>query len=129
MDLLLNGELPREAATQPALSSSMSSMQIDHDYSGNSRRQTQEKVKKEPLATNERYRVDDLPSGIKNIGNTCYFSSVVQVIVHLPNITEKICTFQVKDFDDYFEKLKDNKDIENDEKVKMMASRDFVTKL
>lgn len=61
-----------------------------------------EKLEIEPLPVNERLRDSQTPSGIKNIGNSkffglflaCYFSSLVQVLFHLPNMQEKILNFE-----------------------------------
>jgi ubiquitin C-terminal hydrolase len=46
---------------------------------------------------NERERIQDEPSGLKNIGNTCYFSSLMQVLFHLPNIQEKFLNLNIDD--------------------------------
>ena len=47
----------------------------------------------EPLPVNERQRDPGLPCGLKNIGNTCYFASLVQALFFLPNIQEKMLSF------------------------------------
>lgn len=44
----------------------------------------------EPLPVDERARDNEMPTGLKNIGNTCYFASLLQVLFFLPNIQEKI---------------------------------------
>jgi ubiquitin C-terminal hydrolase len=31
----------------------------------------------EPVAINKRNRVQDTPVGLKNVGNTCYFNSLI----------------------------------------------------
>lgn len=57
----------------------------------------------EPLPPNERQRDPNVPSGLKNVGNTCYFASYMQCLFHLPNIQEKIMNF---DIDKSFKNLK-----------------------
>jgi ubiquitin C-terminal hydrolase len=54
------------------------------------------KIEYEPIPTNERLRDGDVPSGLKNVGNTCYFASLMQALFHLPNIQEKILNYDVK---------------------------------
>ena len=49
----------------------------------------------EPLKVNERARDPGLPSGLKNIGQTCYFNSLIQPLFFMPNIQEKIINFDL----------------------------------
>ena len=46
----------------------------------------------EPLDIERRFRTDQnqLPVGLKNVGNTCYFNSLIQTLFLLPNIRQKI---------------------------------------
>lgn len=44
-----------------------------------------QKINNEPLPINERERKNE-PTGLKNIGNTCYFASLIQALYNLPNI-------------------------------------------
>jgi len=38
----------------------------------------------------KRQRNEELPVGLKNIGNTCYFNSFIQAFFFLPNLTQKL---------------------------------------
>ena len=53
----------------------------------------------EPLVLAERARDLKIPIGIKNIGNTCYFSCIAQIISFLPAFQKKILEFDEKSFD------------------------------
>ena len=59
-------------------------------------------------------QIDDynLPLGLKNIGNTCYFASLIQILFHLPNVTNKILSFNTSQFDKHWEKIKESKEID-----------------
>ena len=85
-----------------------------------------QKAENEPIPMNERYRDNGMPSGIKNIGNTCYFSSLMQVMFFLPNFTEKILSFNTASFESHFQKIRNNPDIDQTEKVKMLKSWELV---
>jgi ubiquitin C-terminal hydrolase len=48
-------------------------------------------IQQEPLDLDQRQRVEsELPVGLKNVGNTCYFNSLLQAIFMLPNISQKV---------------------------------------
>ena len=47
-------------------------------------------MKAEPLPLDKRQRQENLPVGLKNVGNTCYFNSFIQAFFFLPNMTEKL---------------------------------------
>jgi ubiquitin carboxyl-terminal hydrolase 25/28 len=42
----------------------------------------------------ERIRKDDQAVGLRNIGNTCYFNSLLQIYYSLPSFVEKILQFR-----------------------------------
>lgn len=48
----------------------------------------------EPLNPEQRKREEGVPCGLKNIGNTCYFNSLLQVYYNLPRFVQEILEFQ-----------------------------------
>ncbi|CAG9320649.1 USP28_3 [Blepharisma stoltei] len=48
----------------------------------------------EPLKAEQRLRIDGIPVGLKNIGNTCYFNSLMQSYFMIPTLVEKILNFR-----------------------------------
>jgi len=40
----------------------------------------------------------NVPCGLKNIGNTCYFNSILQVYFNIPGFVEAILDFKDDDF-------------------------------
>jgi len=42
--------------------------------------------KYDPIPVNQRARNPEVPCGLLNIGNTCYFSCLAQILFFLPNI-------------------------------------------
>lgn len=51
-------------------------------------------------------RENGKPPGLKNVGNTCWFNSIIQAFFHLPYLRELILSFQVNEKD--FNKLDEN---------------------
>lgn len=48
----------------------------------------------EPIArVDQRIREKNQPTGLRNIGNTCYFNSLLQVYYTLPSFVTKILKF------------------------------------
>ena len=76
----------------------------------------------------ERYRDETIPSGLKNIGNTCYFASLMQVFFHLPNIQEKILTFDINNRFNQID-IDANKEMDQVQKIKIKSSRELVKHL
>lgn len=51
----------------------------------------------EPIArADQRIREKNQPTGLRNIGNTCYFNSLLQVYYTLPSFVGKILAFEVE---------------------------------
>ena len=47
----------------------------------------------EPLNPEQRKREEGVPCGLKNIGNTCYFNSLLQVYYNLPRFGREVLEF------------------------------------
>jgi ubiquitin carboxyl-terminal hydrolase 25/28 len=47
----------------------------------------------EPLNPEQRKREEGVPCGLKNIGNTCYFNSLLQVYYNLPRFVREVLEF------------------------------------
>lgn len=48
----------------------------------------------EPLKPEDRKRENNTPCGLKNIGNTCYFNSILQVYYNIPSFVAAIFNFK-----------------------------------
>ena len=77
----------------------------------------------EAVDVENRARDSEVPSGLKNIGNTCWFNSLIQILFFLPNFQEKILNYDVPDYLENAEKL------ETMERRKIMQSRELIRKL
>ena len=51
-------------------------------------------VTHEPLPPDQRLRVADQPVGLRNIGNTCYFNSLIFIYYSMPEFVQQILGFQ-----------------------------------
>ena len=51
-------------------------------------------VSQEPLNPEQRKREAGVPCGLKNIGNTCYFNSILQVYFNIPEFAKAIMEFK-----------------------------------
>mmetsp|Transcript_41259 Transcript_41259/g.62820 ORF Transcript_41259/g.62820 Transcript_41259/m.62820 type:complete len:204 (+) Transcript_41259:161-772(+) len=88
----------------------------------------QSQAQKEPLPASERERDREAPCGLKNVGNTCYFASLMQTLFALPNLQEKILNFDLDEHKDLLKNL-EKSDISPVEKVKLTKSRELVKAL
>ena len=50
---------------------------------------------KHSFTAEQRLRTDGVPVGILNVGNTCYFNSLMQTYFHLPTVVEKVLNFKI----------------------------------
>lgn len=56
-------------------------------------KETPEMATFEPLNPEQRKRVEGTPVGLKNVGNTCYFNSLMQTYFMIPKLVEEIESF------------------------------------
>jgi ubiquitin carboxyl-terminal hydrolase 25/28 len=66
----------------------------------------------------QRKRESGIPVGLKNIGNTCYFNSILQVYYHIPDFVRTI--FEFKDEDSPLEPISSLKE---DQEHKQLITR------
>ena len=48
----------------------------------------------EPLNPTDRVRAAGVPVGLKNVGNTCYFNSLLQTYFRIPKFVQAVLSFQ-----------------------------------
>lgn len=51
----------------------------------------------DPLNPHERSRQDNWPVGLKNVGNTCWFSAVIQSLFQLPAFRRLVLNYEAPD--------------------------------
>ena len=73
-------------------------------------------------------REAECPSGLKNIGNTCYFASLIQALFFLPNFQEKILSFDETKLAELQKNIDENR-LDNIEKIKLQSSKEIVIHL
>ncbi|XP_054717364.1 ubiquitin carboxyl-terminal hydrolase 25-like [Uloborus diversus] len=56
-------------------------------------------VWQDPLNPHDRKRNGDWPVGLKNVGNTCWFSAVIQSLFHLPIFRRLVLSYALKEWD------------------------------
>ncbi|XP_011404322.2 PREDICTED: ubiquitin carboxyl-terminal hydrolase 28-like isoform X1 [Amphimedon queenslandica] len=59
----------------------------------------------DPLNPHERKKIEGFPLGLKNIGNTCWFSAVIQSLFNIPAFRDSILHFNFKTSDQTEEDL------------------------
>lgn len=83
----------------------------------------------EPLPPKDRKREPGVPVGLKNVGNTCYFNSLIQTYFNIPEFVELVMNFENVDGSadpaapvskDKEEKKEENKKCELIRKLKML---------
>jgi ubiquitin carboxyl-terminal hydrolase 25 len=67
----------------------------------------------EPLNAMERKREPGMPVGLRNVGNTCYFNSLIQTYFNIPEFVELILTLDV---DKLAEKPEEEKKVDDKDK-------------
>jgi uncharacterized UBP type Zn finger protein len=63
------------------------------------------------------------------VGNTCYFSSLMQALFHLPNIQEKILNFDQSHHFKHLKSIDYSTEMDIVEKLKMKKSQELVVNL
>jgi ubiquitin carboxyl-terminal hydrolase 25/28 len=51
-------------------------------------------VNVEPMTPDQRLREKNQPVGLRNIGNTCYFNSLIFIYYSMPEFVKQILNFQ-----------------------------------
>jgi ubiquitin carboxyl-terminal hydrolase 25/28 len=73
----------------------------------------------EPLNPEQSIREADTPVGLKNIGNTCYFNSLLQTYFTIPEFYEEIMSFTPPKEEPKQPEAEDKKDDQEDKKYKI----------
>jgi len=94
-----------------------------------SRQPQAKKIEYEPVPTNERGREQATPAGLKNVGNTCYFASLIQSLFNLPNIQEKILNYDYIKQVEVIKNIDYSKEMDHVEKIKMKKSVELIRAL
>lgn len=68
----------------------------DFDQIANSDSRDHQKFKN---LESELIREDDKPCGLRNVGNTCWFNSIIQSLFHLPGFRQIIFSFRLNEND------------------------------
>lgn len=57
--------------------------------------QNQHGVFQSTFTAEERKRIEGYPVGLQNVGNTCYFNSLMQAYFYMPEFVQKVLEFKV----------------------------------
>ncbi|GIY48602.1 hypothetical protein CDAR_499552 [Caerostris darwini] len=68
-------------------------------------------VWQDPLNPHDRKRIGDWPVGLKNVGNTCWFSAVIQSLFHLPVFRKLVLNYSPKDWNITESEVKDGRNL------------------
>lgn len=68
-------------------------------------------VWQDPLNPHDRKRNGDWPVGLKNVGNTCWFSAVIQSLFHLPVFRKLVLNYSPEDWNEVGSDPKDGRNL------------------
>ncbi|GFR14738.1 ubiquitin carboxyl-terminal hydrolase 25 [Trichonephila clavata] len=68
-------------------------------------------VWQDPLNPHDRKRNGDWPVGLKNVGNTCWFSAVIQSLFHLPVFRKLVLNYSPDDWNEVGSNPKDGRNL------------------
>ena len=72
----------------------------------------------EPLAPKDRKREPGIPVGLKNVGNTCYFNSLIQTYFNIPEFVELILKHNLEQAEENKEKIEGSDKIKKSDFIK-----------